>query len=196
MEQFSKDLTYSIFLMHSNSYAITDISYLFIYSIKYYHNFYFEVTLFLVDSITVVIEVIQVVKFKPILLFKILRVNTKIFDYTIDKYFYRHSYFTVCALQVISYIVLLIQYIIVSKRNLIAVANAECKHFFYNLNYSIFLKHSHSYFITNIYFFVFHINPILIQFLLWIRNLHSWKIIVVIKVSQVIHLIQSDCFEF
>ena len=69
-----------------------------------YYNFYFEVTLFFVETITIIIEVSQVVKFKSIQSFRIINNNTTIHDYRINYYCYRHHYFTVSEIQVITFI--------------------------------------------------------------------------------------------
>ena len=78
----------------------------------------------------------------------------------IDYYCYRHHYFTVCALQVISFIVSSIQSTIVCNSNVIAVVCFELiKLLWYSIHF-IFLTHSHSYFITEIYYFHFIIYQI------------------------------------
>ena len=71
------------------------------------------------------IKVIQVVPFKPIQLFQIILVNTTIRDHMINSYCYRHHCFTFCALQVISFIISLIQSIVVGNSDLRAVVCFE-----------------------------------------------------------------------
>ena len=125
-----------------------------------YYNFCFEVTLFVVEIIGVTIQVRPFVLFKPILLFRIMHVNITMQDYTIDYYCYHHHQFTVCAFQVISSIVSLIQFIITRKSKVTEVVCFKWKQFLYYLTRSIFLIISHSYFIANIYYFHFKLYHI------------------------------------
>ena len=90
--------------MHSHSYFITNIKYFHCDFITFLLNFYFEVTLFVVETTAVIIEVSQVVPFITIKTFRIINVNNTMYDYTIDVYCYHHHYFSVCALQFISFI--------------------------------------------------------------------------------------------
>ena len=53
--------------------------------------------------------------FKLILLFQIPHINITMHDYNINNYGYCHNYFTVCAFQVTSFMVALIQLIIISN---------------------------------------------------------------------------------
>ena len=64
--------------------------------------------------------------------------------HTISSYFYRHHYFTVCTLQVISLIVMIIQLIKVRNRKVEVVVCFDWIQFSYNSTISIFLLHSHS----------------------------------------------------
>ena len=130
-------------------------------------HFYFEVTFVVVETIVVVIEVSQVVPFKPIQSFLIIYVNNTMNSHRINYYCYRHNYFTVCTLQVISLIVSSIQSIVSRNSEVRVVICLEWPQFSYDLTHYIFSMQSHSYFITHIYYFHFrfyHIpNKILLQ---------------------------------
>ena len=117
------------------------------------YNFYSEVTLFAVETIFVVIDISQIVPFILIQLLQIRLVNTTMHDYTINSYCCLHHYFTVCALQVISFIVLLIRLIIIDNRKIMAVFCFKLIQFFNTYTHYIFIIHKEkSYFITNTYY--------------------------------------------
>ena len=106
-------------------------NYIFNY-ITFLLQFYFEVKIFVVEKIIVINRESQVVLFIPISPFRIIYVNITIHDFTINYYFYRHHYFTVFALQVISFVVLSIQLIIFSNRKLRASVYFECIELLYD----------------------------------------------------------------
>ena len=60
-----------------------------------YHNFNFEVTLFVVETIIIVNAVRQVVMFILIQSFRFMCINTTMHAHTIGYYCYCHHYFTV-----------------------------------------------------------------------------------------------------
>ena len=129
---------------------------------QYYYNYYVEVTLLSVDTISVKIKENQVVKFILIQLFLIIQVNTTMHAFMINDYCNFYDYFTVFVLQVINFIVSLIQSINFGNIKIRAVVSFEWMQFLYDFTHSIFLIHSHSYFITNIYYSTccFYHNPI------------------------------------
>ena len=130
--QFLYDLTHSIFLFtHIHTSFLISIIFIF-----YFITLLLQLLLWSQNlhcwKISIVIEAIQVIPCKPILSFRILHVNTKMNDYTIYNYCYRYQCFTVCALQTISFIVLLIQLIIIGKRYVRAVVSFKLMQFLYD----------------------------------------------------------------
>ena len=75
-----------------------------LYLSPYYCDFYYEVTLFFVEKIFVIINVSQVFPVKAIQSFWIKHVNNILNNHMINNYCYRHNYFTIYALQAISLI--------------------------------------------------------------------------------------------
>ena len=88
---------------HIHTSSLTFIILIYILS-HFYYSFYFEVTLFVVETIFVVNEASQVVPNKLIHLFLILHVNTIINAYMVDYYCYCCHTFTVFSLSVIFFI--------------------------------------------------------------------------------------------
>ena len=80
--------------------------------------------------------------------------------------------FNVCAIQVIGFIISSIRLIIVRNIKVRAVVCFKWIQFSYDYTHSIFLMHSHSYFITHIYYLYFYFIKFLLNVLLW-RGKHQ-----------------------
>ena len=95
--------------------------------------------------------------------------------YTIYYYCCRHQYFMLCALQVINFIIFSIQLNIIGNIEVREFVCFELIQFSYNLTFSVFLMHSHSYFITNIHYFHLRFYHIPTTILPWSRTLNFWN---------------------
>ena len=116
------------------------------------NQIYFEVTLFFVDKIILVIELSQVCSFKLIIIYQLLHLNTMTHDYFKDSSCYHHHHFTVYLLQVMSFTIPWIKTIIISNSEVRAVFNFGLLRFLNNSTPSIFVIYSNTYFITDIFF--------------------------------------------
>ena len=128
---------------------------------------YFEATLLVVETTVIIIKSSQVVYFKLILSFWSLYINNTLHALIINCYIYLPCYFTVCELQVISCIVASIQLTIIWNSKVIEVVCFELILFLYNSTHSTLSMHSHSYFITHIYYLHFRFYHITTIFFLW-----------------------------
>ena len=120
------------------------------------YSFYFEVTLFFVETIVALNKVSQVVMFLRVQLFRILHHNTTIHAHMIGSYCYCRHYFTVCEFQVISFIVLSIQSTIAMNSEVRVVFLFWLNTIFLRFNSFHIFMYSHSYFKTNLHFFRFY----------------------------------------
>ena len=137
-------------------------------------------------KIILVIDVSPVVLFKPIQLFRILPVNTMMHDHMINYYFYSHHYFTVCLFQVISFIVLLIQSIIIGNSKVRAAVCFKWILFFTILIIPyVWCIHIHNSSLSSI-IYIFGFITFLLQFLIWSHTICFWK-------SRLFHRVNSSC---
>ena len=154
--QFSYDLTHFIFLMHSHSYLITHIYYL--------HFFITPPLQFLLwIHIPCCWNDCCLKWSKPSWYIMLLQIH----DYRIDYYYPCHNYFTVCALQVKSFIVLFIQSTIAGNSEVRAVVCFHLIQCWYNLTHSIF---------SNALTFILHYSHLLFSFYILSHSYYNFTL--------------------